>query len=341
MNSRELIEELVAIPGPPGQERLVCEALQRHVDRLGLTSEVDAKGNLFVWLGDRAQAGNLVVAAHMDEIAMIVRGVMEDGSLTVSAMGGLLPWKIGEGPVLLLAPEPMNGVLSFGSIHTDDPGSSVRQAEKEGLDWPLATVITGRSADELLDSNVRPGTRVVLHPCRRTVIDIGPLIGSHFLDDRADLVAWLLALEALAKANVNALFLATAAEEVGGEGALFAFAKLRPDICIALELGPSVTDAPVELTDAPTLWVTDSYSTMSAADIEMVVETAEEIEMDLQFQALSRGGSDATCAASHGLVARPITLGLAMENSHGFEVMHPHAMDALAELTVALVRKLG
>ena len=63
--------------------------------------------------------------------------------------------------------------------------------------------------------------------------------------------------------------------------------------------------------------------------------------MSLLFQALSRGGSDASCAASHGLCARPITLGLAMENSHGFEVMHGGAMDNLAMLTVALVKHLS
>lgn len=338
VNARALLNELVAIPGPPGQERLVREALVRHVEQLGLEWSTDAKGNLFVQLGDQA---NIVVTAHMDEIAMIVRGITEDGSLAVGPLGGLMPWKLGEGPVLVLAKDPLPGVLSFGSIHTDEPGSSVRQAEKDGLEWSMASVVTGLTADELVERGVRPGTRVVVHPSRRTVLDIGPLIASYFLDDRADLVAWLLALESLKDQGVNALFVASAAEEVGGEGALFAMANRRPDVCIALELGPSVIDSPVELSDVPTVWVTDSYATMAAEDIDLVSEVAETLEMDLQYQALSRGGSDASCAASHGLTARPFTLGLAMENSHGFEIMHPGAMESLAELTVALIRRLS
>jgi putative aminopeptidase FrvX len=62
--------------------------------------------------------------------------------------------------------------------------------------------------------------------------------------------------------------------------------------------------------------------------------------MRLQFQALSRGGSDASCAASHGLCGRPITLGLPMQNSHGYEIMHPGAMSELARLLVALIDRL-
>ncbi|MFZ4509108.1 MAG: M42 family peptidase, partial [Fimbriimonas sp.] len=59
-----------------------------------------------------------------------------------------------------------------------------------------------------------------------------------------------------------------------------------------------------------------------------------------QFQMLSSGGSDASCAASHGLCARPITLGLPMESTHGYEVIHPGSMEQLARLTAELVRRL-
>ena len=74
---------------------------------------------------------------------------------------------------------------------------------------------------------------------------------------------------------------------------------------------------------------------------KMLRKVAAEIGMPLQFQAFSRGGSDASCSASRGLCARPFTLGLPMENSHGFEIMHRDAMDRLADLTVALVERLA
>ena len=74
---------------------------------------------------------------------------------------------------------------------------------------------------------------------------------------------------------------------------------------------------------------------MQAADIELVARAARSIGQTPHFQALSRGGSDASCAASHGLVARPITLAFGAENSHGQEIMHREAVPNLAALLTA------
>lgn len=328
----ELLAEFVALPGPPGQEAAIRDAVAARVAAIGLASRTDAKGNLLVG----SERPRVVVTAHLDEIAMIVTRVEDDGRLRVAPLGGLFPWKLGEGPVQVLGREPVDGVLSLGSIHTADKQANVRRADKEAIEWGMAAVLTGYSADALGGLGVRPGTRVCVHPSRRKLCFLKELVAGYFLDDRADLVSWLLALAAIGERE-GILFAATAAEEVGGEGALYLFQELRPEICIALELGPNVPDAPVELSAVPTLWVTDSYSTMAAADIDL----AAGLGHDLQFQALSRGGSDASCAASHGLCARPFTFGLPMENSHGFEVMHPGAMEALAALMVSLVQKLS
>jgi putative aminopeptidase FrvX len=339
MDPLELLAELTALPAPPGQERAVREALTRHVERLGYSTSTDAKGNLLVPLSGNAP--RIVVTAHMDEIAMIVRSVRPDGSLQVGALGGIFPWKLGEGPVQVLASGgPVAGVLSFGSIHTADPTSTVRRADRGGIEWDLARVMTGRSEPELAELGVRPGTRVVVAPVRRGLTKLNDLVAAYFLDDRADLVSWLLALESSKGVARDVLFVASAAEEVGGEGALFVLQQTRPDICIALELGPDVTDAPVDLTDQPTVWVNDSYSAMAAEDIGLLADLGQELGLRLQFQALSRGGSDASCAASHGLCGRPITLGLPMQNSHGYEIMHPGAMKQLAVLLDRLIVRL-
>jgi putative aminopeptidase FrvX len=80
---------------------------------------------------------------------------------------------------------------------------------------------------------------------------------------------------------------------------------------------------------------------MASSDIDLVVAAGNELGLKVQLQALSRGGSDASCSASHGLCGRPITLGLPIQNSHGYEIMDPRAMLNLAMLTDAIVRRLG
>ena len=344
----ELVRELVALPGPPGQEALVRQAVVAHAERLGCVHETDARGNLLLSLPKAARlpdAPDVVVMAHLDEIALLVVRVEPDGRLVVAKMGGAFPWKWGEGPVQILAPrETLTGVLSFGSIHTEDTGSVAHQAKERALTWADARVFMGLSPDDLAGRGVRAGTRVVLHPSRRVVTEFGDFVAAPFLDDRADLAAMLLALEALADAPTEwhgrILFAATAAEEVGGQGALWLLRQRPATVGIALEIGPCVPESPFALDDQPTVWVNDGYSAMQARDSDLVARAAASVGQTPHFQALSRGGSDASCAASYGLVARPITLAFGAENSHGCEIMHRRAVPNLAALLGATLTEV-
>ncbi len=340
MNPLDLLQELVAAPGPPGQESLVREVLIKHIDKLGYEHSTDAKGNLIVRLGKSANS-KVVVTAHMDEIALFVRQINPDGTLKVAPLGGIFPWKLGEGPVSILASSgSFEGILSVGSIHTESNLSAAKRAKTEVLTWEMTTVITGQTKEQLKKRGVRLGTRVAVSPSRRTLTQFGQFVAGYFLDDRADLVSWLLALKALKGQKLDVTFVATTSEEVGGEGAMYFLTKEQPDICIALELGPQVPDAPIGIDSRPTVWVNDAYSAMPPHLGDIIAEVSAKSGIEVQFQALSRGGSDASCSAAKGLCAHPITLGLPMENSHGYEIIHKDSMQNLADLTVALVKAI-
>ena len=344
-NALELVRELTALPGPPGQEKLVRDAVIAHAERLNCVHETDARGNLLISVPGASRLPDhpeIVVMAHLDEIALLVVRVEGDGRLVVSNLGGVFPWKWGEGPVQILASSgPLDGVLSFGSIHTNDLSSPAAAARERALTWADTRIFTGLSAEELAAKGVRAGTRVALHPSRRTWTEMGDFVASPFLDDRADLAAMLLALERLPQLDPErVLFAATAAEEVGGMGALWLLLQRPAAVGIALEIGPRVPESPFTLDDQPTVWVNDSYSAMQAADIDLVARVAERIGQTPHFQALSRGGSDASCATSYGLVARPITLAFAAENSHGYEIMHRDAVPNLAALLSAVLEEI-
>ncbi|GAB4457661.1 MAG: M20/M25/M40 family metallo-hydrolase [Armatimonadaceae bacterium] len=344
---RELLAHLIAEPGPPGQEDVIRRAVAEYLEVLKLPYRTDVKGNLLTWLGDSCPNNpEIVVMAHLDEIALLVREIDFEGQLRVSPLGGAHPWKWGEGPVEALGNEPVPGVLSFGSIHTTAPQAVAPQVrDGRPLTWDMARIFTGLTPEALHRKGIGIGSRVVLARQRRTLWQIGGnRIASYFLDDRADLVSWLLALQYLKQdpslAAERILFVATVSEEVGGEGALFLLQEYRPPVCIALEIGPSTPDAPFPIDACPTLWVTDSFSTMTPQDIRLVQEAADETGVGLHRQAVTRGGSDASCAASRGLCARPITLAFAAENSHGFEIMHEDAPQHLAILANRVIKKL-
>jgi putative aminopeptidase FrvX len=337
----DLLRRLVSIPGPPGQEDDVRRAVAARLDDLGVSHETDPKGNLLARLGPADGEAHIVVTAHLDEIALIVRSIRPDGRLAVSPLGGVHPWKWGEGPVeiLPLGQEPIPGVLSFGSMHTEDPSAVGVQAREAPLRWEQTTVFTGMSAKELEAASVHPGVRVVIARSRREVVSMGQFVGSYFLDDRADVVAWLMVIETLRRSDLDVpiLFAATTSEEVGGEGVRWLLHGLRPTVCVALELGPLVPDSDVVLSEIPTVWVKDGYAATHPTDLSLI----RDLGVPVQWQALSRGGSDATCAAAIGLCARPVTLGLPMENTHGFEIMHVDAIDRLADLTTRYLQRVA
>ena len=344
-----LIRELVALPGPPGEEKAVRDWLAKRLSALGYTPEVDAKGNLLTCLP--ASAGtkeplNVLVTAHMDEIALMITRVEENGKIRVAPLGGVYTWKWGEGPVEILARSGIvQGILSFGSIHTNSESSVVEFARKNALDWERTYVFTGLDRARLSALGVRAGIRVVLDRTRRQVTEFGDFVASYFLDDRADLAIWLLALEALKESGwertANITFAATTSEEVGGEGAQYLLRTRPAEICVALEIGPKTPEADFPIDSQPTIWVRDGYAAMEPIDGDLLSDCAADLGIDPHWQYLSRGGSDASCAASRGFTARPVTLAFPTENSHGYEIMHRDAPAELARLLVAYLRRVA
>ena len=342
----DLLRDLVALPGPPGQEHAVTAYLTERLRSLGFATRTDAKGNLLAAPSlTLPEKPDVVVTAHMDEIALIATSVESDGTLRVAPLGGAHPWKWGEGPVEILGRDEqiVPGVLAFGSIHTTSPYSVAEQARTSALTWPQARVHTATAPVVLAAMGIRPGSRIVLARARRTLWPFGTdMIASYFLDDRADLVAWLLTLAALRDETgfENVLFAATAAEEVGGEGVAYLLHDIHPTVCVALEIGPRTPDAPFAVDSTPTVWVSDTYAAMDPRDLDLLDDASRELRMHLHWQAVTRGGSDATSAASRGLCARPVTLAFAAENSHGFEIMHRDAPENLSRLLLAYLRRL-
>lgn len=347
MDSVELIRELIALPGPPGEEKAVAEYVQGKLAHLGYSPEVDAKGNVLVHLEGTPGGPNVLVTAHMDEIALMVTHIDIDGRVRVVAMGGAHTWKWGEGPVDILTRDgAIPAILSYGCIHTNHEASVAEYARHHSLDWGRAYLFTGLDRQALEAKGVRVGLRVVLSASRRQLTLFEDYLSGYFLDDRADIAAMLLALEMLKSDPISSpsfgklTFAATTSEEVGGLGALFIMQRQPINICVALEIGPRTVDTWFPINSQPTIWVRDGYAAMDAIDGEILERCSAELGQKPHWHYLSRGGSDATCAASKGMCARPVTLAFPVENSHGYEIMHREGANELARLLLAYLRAL-
>jgi len=344
--SLELIRDLIAIPAPPGQESALCDWLQNRLTQIGYTSERDSKGNVLVTLDGGNSAPSILVTAHLDEIALMITKIESDGKIRVAELGGVYTWKWGESPVQILASGgSIPAVLSYGCIHTNSEESVVEYARHNPLPFKKAFLFTGKSREELAALGVRPGVRVVLGKERRVVTEFGDYVASYFLDDRADIAVWLMALERFKAEGYTypgkIVFCASASEEVGGEGARYALTRFPADICVALEIGPRTPEADFPIDANPVIWVRDGYAAMEAKDGQLLEECCAEEGITPHWQYLSRGGSDASCSSALGLTARPVTLAFPTENSHGYEIMHKDAPDELLRLFLAYLRRVA
>src|SRR5699024_10995695 len=115
---------LVNVPAPPGQEGELAKLVIGVVESQGYQASLDAKGNVLVPVCPESDP-KIVVTAHLDELALMVTAIYRDGSLQVAPLGGLHPSKWGETPVEILANSPIPGILSMGSVHTEDPASAM------------------------------------------------------------------------------------------------------------------------------------------------------------------------------------------------------------------------
>lgn len=136
----ELLTKLLFARGPGGQEdevRAICiEELRARCDE----QWVDPAGNVIGLIRghqDEAEPRRAIkVMVHMDEIAMVIKRIDQDGTLRVTALGGVNPVNFGMCPIDILGDlETIPGVLSFGSMHaTTNTPQGARVVRKRALE---------------------------------------------------------------------------------------------------------------------------------------------------------------------------------------------------------------
>lgn len=311
------------LPAPSGVEAQVAAAISRELDRQEWSYRQDAAGNLLVRLpGGTNSAPPTILAAHMDELGVVVTAVEADGTLRVSRSGGLLPWKLGEGPLEILGDQAaVTGVLAMGSTHRSD-------AADQRVTWDTTRVLTGLTLTQLADAGVRPGTLAVPARSRRGPVLFGdptdPLVGAWTFDDRMGCVALLRLLDRLrteerplARPTIVAF---TTREEIGGHGAKYLCRQENPAIFIAVDGAPMPPGTNLVLDGRPAIWSKDRLATYDQTLLRELMTAAERAGTHLQPVVYDSAASDASLVAYAGLAPRIACLGQVRENSHGYEV---------------------
>src|SRR4051794_13232295 len=125
----ELVKTLTEIPGPIGQEDRVHEWCARHWSSIAAQVEINPVGNVVARVG--GQGPRLIVLAHGDELALMVKSITDNGLLRVWPA-----WRDTRGkpphwyspvnqPVLVVAENgPVEGQLCYASGHVIGGGNA-------------------------------------------------------------------------------------------------------------------------------------------------------------------------------------------------------------------------
>lgn len=286
--------------GLSGYEDEVAELLRQRMQPLVDEVRIDTLGNV---IGVRAGDGPAVmVAAHMDEIGLMVRHIDDDGFLRVVSVGGWFDQTILSQRVVIHCRDgrKLTGVVGCRPPHLMDADERKKMVKLKDMFVDCGAT----SAANAAELGVEIGCPITID---RGLTPLGnDFVTGKALDNRAGIVMMLSALERLRGTQVKATILAvgTVQEEVGLKGARTSAYGLSPDVALATDVtipgdhpGVARNEANVAAGKGPAITVLDAAGRGVIAPrrvLRWLRETAEEASIPYQLNVGDGGNTDAT-----------------------------------------------
>ncbi|MEW6755955.1 MAG: M20/M25/M40 family metallo-hydrolase [Candidatus Latescibacterota bacterium] len=338
--------QLLRAHAPSGQESEVDALVSTLLGSKGGAVQRDRAGSLVLHIAGDRGAPAVAVAAHMDEICLIVKRVEKEGRLRVQPVGGLHPWAVGETPVEILTDgDPVPGVLSIGAKHVSRESPAGQLKDGAGLTWEQMWVETKLDEATLQAAGVRVGRRAVIARPHKSpwFVGAGQFVCGHNLDCRGGLA--ILAEVALQLADHppagDVFLVASTEEEIGGHGALYSVGQLPVDTLLAVDVAPVAEEYQTRNSAEPVLLCKDSTGLYHQGTVDQLVRLAGKLGFGVQLAVVTSYGSDASIARARGAVARAALLGYPGDNTHGFEICHVDGLVNTARLLLAYLWQPG
>ena len=292
----ELLQKLSQAHGASGQEGGVRRIFRAE---LGNGVSTDRAGNIYCERKGSSGYPRILIAAHMDEVGLMVQTITADGLIRFLVLGGWWAHTLLAKRVRILTREgtEIPGVIGAKPPHflSEAEREKVMQIEDMFID------VGARDAGEVQSFGIRLGDTIV--PDSPFVRMRNPdLLLSKAFDDRAGLSLVVhAALESEKMTHPNTIiFAGTVQEELGMRGAKAAAWSANPDLAIVAEGSPA-DDLPGTsreerqgvIGSGPQIRFMDSSAIANRKFIEFVIETAEKNGIPYQLAVRRKGGTDA------------------------------------------------
>jgi len=240
---KEILKEILTAHVPSGREPEGSGAVKVLFKNYFDEVRVDKLGNIIGKKKGNEGSFKVMIAAHMDEIGMMVTKIEEKGFIRFAYVGGIDQRILLGQEVLIHGKKIIPGIIGSKPPHLQEPDEKSKALKKEDL-----FIDTGLSYEKIKEI-INVGDFITF---KRKPIE---LMNNHFssnaLDDKAGVAAILCCMEELKKFNFKGEVygVATVQEEVGLRGAITSTYGIYPDIGIAIDVGHgNIPDLPEEET---------------------------------------------------------------------------------------------
>ncbi|MGZ9220642.1 MAG: M42 family metallopeptidase [Anaerolineales bacterium] len=281
---KKLLQNLTEAFGPSGYEDKVREIVRTEVEPLVDEIEVDVLGNLIARKHPGRQTKDtrkIMIAAHMDEIGLIVSHVDEKGFIRFAPIGGVLRRYVLGGRVRFL--NGTQGVIGYDRL---DNLNELPTLDKVYID-------VGASGKK--DCPVKIGDIAAFD---RPFTELGNRLVAKSMDDRVGVLVAIETLRTLKSTPHDVYFVFTTQEEVGTRGAATSAYGVDPDVGIAIDVTPA-GDTPnalkmeMALGKGPCIKIQDPGMIADPRVVGWMIRAAEKAKLPYQREVLLMGGTDA------------------------------------------------
>jgi endoglucanase len=339
----ENLEKLSNACGVTGREQEVGDLLKKLMKPYVDEVVEDKLGNVIGIKKGKKNAPKVMLAAHMDEIGLLVKTISKEGFLQFAKIGGiddrvLLAQKV----IVYTEKGPLHGIIGSKPPHIqkEDERKRVMTYDELFID------VGADSQEEARKMGVRIGDPVGFD-AKFARIGKDVLIGKAF-DDRIACAVMVEVLKRLGKTECTVFAVGTVQEEVGLRGATTSAFGIEPDFGIALDVtiagdtpGVKESEAPIKMRKGPSLTIADAGLIVHPKVLRFLIAVAEESKIPYQLETGLPGSTD---AARIALTRAGVPSGVISVPTR--YIHSPTSMLSLADventvkLTVAAIQKL-
>ena len=295
MSLNENLEKLSNACGVTGRESEVRELMIRLMTPYADEIVVDKLENVIALKKGREKSTKIMLAAHMDEVGLMVKTITKDGFLQFTKMGGIDDRILPAQEVMVFSRK-----AAFPGIIGSKPPHIQKEDERKKViaSDELFIDVGAESKEDALAMGVAVGDPVGFD-IKYTRLGRDVVMGKAF-DNRAGCAAMVETLKLIEKTDCTVYAVGTVQEEVGLRGAGAAAFSVDPDLAIALDVtiagdvpGVKEYDTSVKMGKGPAVTISDAGLITHPKVLRWLLDSAEEEKIPYQVETGLMGSTDA------------------------------------------------